>query len=420
MRKKRPEAPGQLLETNGTLRRKCAALAKQLEAHVAQSAVRERELAEARGKLDDNARMRALGELASGMAHDLNNTLGALSLRIELLANDPNSPAAQGDNIEAIRRICTDAAERVRRLQDFARRRDRPLVPIDPAEVVRDAVDLARSELDRAAQLQGRLFDITARLPALPAVRGDVNDLVHVFINLFLNARDAMPDGGKIEVSALVDANRVRFYVSDQGTGIPEEDLRRIFDPFFTTKGDRGTGLGLSIAAAVMARHGGSISAHNRPRGGATFELDLPIAKTRRVTSSRTLAKPPTPSARRVLVVDDDVEHLEATRRVLQAAGQVVVVESSGRGAIQRFESGERFDVVLCDIGMPDPNGWDVVSAISALAPGTIVYMISGWASEIAFDDPRRGLVADILAKPVALERLYRALAEPPRNARNC
>ena len=373
----------------------------------------EDELAVARSHLDDHARLRALGELASGMAHDLNNTLGALSLRVEMLANDPNSRRTQGANIDAIQRICTDAAARVRRLQDFGRRRhDHPLEIIDIAQVAREAIELARPEIDRSAQLDGIPLTIECDVGDLPAVRGDATDLRHVFINLLLNARDAMPRGGRIEIHARRKGHRIHIDVADEGTGIPEAQLSRIFDPFFTTKGERGTGLGLAIAAAVLARHEGQITARNRPQGGALFTLELPTAPLKRVAAP---PRPPAPAQlapRRVLIIDDDKEHLDATCRVLEQAGQKVTAELNGRAAIARFASGEIFDIVLCDIGMPDLNGWEVARAIALTSPTTPIYMISGWANEIDAKDPRRGLVAGVIAKPVSIEMLRSVLLE--------
>ena len=374
----------------------------------------EHALAAARSHLGDNARLRALGELASGMAHDLNNTLGALSLRIELLANDVVCAKAQGDNIDSIRRICADASARVRRLQDFGRRRhDQPLEIIDLGRVIREAIELARPELERVAQLEGIPLDIVAELPELPGVRGDAADLRHVFINLLLNARDAMPSGGRITVTARADGQRIHASVADQGIGIPEAHIDRIFDPFFSTKGQRGTGLGLAIAASVMVRHEGTISARNRPEGGAMIELELPVAPIRRTAVPPKLPAPPVLRHKSVLVIDDDAEHLEATRKVLEQAGQTVTTELSGRAAIERVNKGEKFDIVLCDIGMPDLNGWEVARAISAVSPTTPIFMVSGWANEIDERDPRRKIVAGVLAKPVSLETLYGILGEP-------
>jgi signal transduction histidine kinase/CheY-like chemotaxis protein len=373
----------------------------------------EHALTETRVHLDASARMRALGELASGIAHDLNNTLGALSLRLELLHNDPICRNTHGENIDAIRRICADAAARVRRLQDFGhRRQDRPLDNIDLGQVVREAIDLARPEIERNAQLDEIPLAIHSDVAELPPVRGDASELRHVLINLLLNARDAMPRGGRIQVTAEVTGGRVHIRVADEGVGIPETHLSRIFDPFFSTKGERGTGLGLAIAAAVLERHEGGITACNRPGGGAVLELELPVATTKCLPHRTAVPSALRQPRRHILIVDDDVEHLTAAQEVLEQAGQTVTSEAHGRAAIERIRAGEQFDVVLCDIGMPDVNGWEVARAIALTSPTTPVFMISGWANEIDEKDPRRALVAGVLAKPVSMETLFRALDE--------
>src|SRR5262249_36062455 len=161
-------------------------------------------------------------------------------------------------------------------------------------------------------------------------------------------------------------------------------------------KGERGTGLGLAIAAAVLARHEGAISARNRPAGGAVFELEIPIAPRGRASARKKLPAAAKRKSRRLLIIDDDVDHLAAGREVLEQAGQTVTTEDNGRAAIKRIRAGEQFDAVLCDIGMPDMNGWDVARAITQASPTTPVFMISGWANEIDEKDPRRQLVAGV------------------------
>src|SRR6185369_8405598 len=147
--------------------------------------------------------------------------------------------------------------------------------------------------------------------------------LRHVIVNLLLNARDAMPRGGTIHLAAEHADSRVILNVVDEGRGIPPEHLAKIFDPFFTTKGNRGTGLGLSMAYGVLTRLGGDISAQNRPEGGACFTLSFPVAPR----PSTPVPPPPSsnpPSGRHILVVDDDVDNLEATRMVMELDGQAV------------------------------------------------------------------------------------------------
>jgi CheY-like chemotaxis protein len=367
-----------------------------------------RERVHAASELDDlresllrQERMRAIGELASGVAHDLNNTLHAMSLRLSLIEQSPVCQAEQGSNINALSRIISDAALVVGRLQDFARQRqERPLESVDVAAVVGEAIDIVRTGIEGQSSLEGAPIRIETELASLPPVPGLASDLRHVIVNLLLNARDAMPRGGTIQVSGELADSRVILKVLDEGRGIPPEHLPKIFDPFFTTKGNRGTGLGLSMAYGVLTRLGGDICAENRPGRGACFTLSFPIA-SRPSSPSRPAPSSNPPSGRHILVVDDDIDNLEATRMVMELDGQAVDVARSGSEAIEMLRTGVRYDLVLCDLGMPDMNGWRVAREIHDVAPGTTVYMLTGWAQEIADDDPRRKWVKGVLEKPM-------------------
>jgi signal transduction histidine kinase/CheY-like chemotaxis protein len=371
----------------------------------------EHELDRLRESLVQQERLRAIGELASGVAHDLNNTLHAMSLRLSLVEQSAACQAEQGDNIRALSRIITDAALVVGRLQDFARQRhDRPLESVDVRAVVAEAIDIVRTGIEGQSSLEGTPIRIQTELPDLPPVPGLASDLRHVVVNLLLNARDAMPRGGMIRMVADQQGKRVVLKVLDDGNGIPGEDLAKIFDPFFTTKGKRGTGLGLSMARGVLARLGGDITAENRPEGGACFTLSFPIASYQSRPPALRLPSTP-PAGRHILIIDDDADNLEATRMAIEMEGQEVDIAQNGRDAIDRLRSGVRYDLVFCDLGMPDMNGWRVAREIQDVAPGTTVYMLTGWAQQIADDDPRRRWVKGVLEKPMTRDNLRDLLA---------
>jgi CheY-like chemotaxis protein/two-component sensor histidine kinase len=357
-------------------------------------------------------RLRALGELASGIAHDLNNTLHAMRLRLARLDGCVGSCSEHAEDLRVIGRITADAGARVKRLQDLARRReDVPDERVDLASAVASALEVVRS----AHEDPERRHTLDVRLPPLPPVVGNAAEIAHVFVHVLSNARDAMPAGGRIAIEGRVAPDGgAEITVSDTGTGIPRELLGRIFDPFFTTKGRRGTGLGLSMAASVLRRLGGSISARNGAGGGAVFTLRFPGAPPVAARREERAAPAKLP-ARRVLVVDDDPDNLDAMRLVLEDYGQYVEVTDSGEDAAARVEAGERYDVVLCDLGLGDASGWDVARRIASAAPATRVMLVTGWADEIPRDDPRRRLVSRVLAKPLGAEDLQDVLRDPPQ-----
>jgi signal transduction histidine kinase len=369
------------------------------------------ELEAARKLAFEQERLRAVGELASGVAHDFNNTLNAMSLWIARLGQSAARGPGDQRAIDALARIVSDAAVRVGRLQDFSRcRSDVPEESLSVEDVVRQAVEVCRSELEGNAQRSGLIFRMDTRIASdLPRVRGSGAELRHVFLNLLLNARDAMPRGGTVVIGAARDGDQVVVEVADEGTGIPDEHLSRVFDPFFTTKGNRGTGLGLSIAYRVMERLGGSISAANRPRGGAVFRLAFPVVDAAEAAPASPPEAHPSRSGKSVLVIDDEPDNLDAMRQVLEGMGQKVTTVPSGGEALERLRDA-RFDLVLCDVGMPDMNGWQVAEHIREVAPGTPVYMVTGWAKELAPDDPHLELIEGVLPKPIELETLARVV----------
>jgi CheY-like chemotaxis protein len=198
--------------------------------------------------------------------------------------------------------------------------------------------------------------------------------------------------------------------VEDEGQGIPPEYLNRIFDPFFSTKGEHGTGLGLSIACAAMARIGGTISATNRPKGGAMFTLSFPIAYAKPIRKAQHDSARVMP--RQVLVTDDDPDNLKALCTLLESKGHHVITAHSGSEALEiLLEGNSQVDVVLCDLGMPLVNGWEIAQRVKSLKGPPSFYLVTGWAAEIPADDPRRRLVDAVIAKPVDPNILDQLLA---------
>lgn len=373
----------------------------------------ENELAAAHEAQFHAERMRSLGALSSGLAHDINNSLNALKLHLSVLSLNPGKLP---DKLPTLNRIVDDCALLVKRLQDFARqRRDPPLGRCHIEKVIDEAVQTVHTELVEKTAMIDKPVTIEVDTPTLPAVPGDPVELRHVFVNLLLNAREAMPNGGKIEITGHVADDRVVVSVVDEGEGIRPEVIGRLFDPFFTTKGMRGTGLGLATAYGVMSRLGGDIRAENRPEGGAIFTVTFPAAagakenKPRRAATTNGASMP-----RRILAIDDHPENIEPLKTLFETKGHRVDVAFSGADAIERVRRGDVYDLVLCDVGMPEMNGWQVAERLRGMTPGVAIYLITGWAQEIPPDEPRRALIDGLIAKPVNLERLEKIIARPP------
>ena len=351
-------------------------------------------------------RMHAMGVVASGLAHDLNHSLNVIALRIATLRADPRFDPAQR-SLEGLGQVVDEAAATVARLQDLARRRrDRPAESVDLTGVLLGAVEMARTALDGT----GAALRIDDEVPPLPMVRGTAAELSHLFADLLANARESTRQGGTVEVRARAARGCVVVTIADQGAGIPEENLSRVFDPFFSTSETRETGLVLSIAFGLMQRLGGSIAAANRPGGGSAYTLTFPLASAQ---PRREQQKAQRPRKASVLLVDDESDNLEVLEELLEMEGHRVETAASGKAAVERFQRGERYDLVLCDVGMPQMSGWQVVRELRRIAPSARIWLLTGWANEISEHDPRLGDVQGVLGKPLDMDQLRSLLGDP-------
>ncbi|HYV65445.1 MAG TPA: response regulator [Myxococcales bacterium] len=371
------------------------------------------DLHEAHEALHQRHRTEAIGEIASGVAHDLNNALNVMRLRLDLLRRELGD-RPQSKHLPALAQIVEDAAARVARVHELSHRSaDGRIEPLDLRKVIPEALALSRTELEQRELVSGKPFRLISRLPELPPVRANAAELKHVFVNLVLNSRDAMPLGGTIFVQGWRDGDFAVISVSDEGTGIPEEHLERVFEPFFSTKGETGTGLGLSMARAAMARLGGSIVARNRQPLGVEFVLRFPLDVERKAPAlAPAPSEPPLGPGRslRVLLVDDDPDCLEVTQAVLEAEGLSVKTASSGKEAL-RILHDQPYDLLLCDIGMPEMSGWQVAQEARLKWPAVPIYMVTGWGNEFTKEDSHPCAVEGVLGKPLDVRELRGAIA---------
>jgi signal transduction histidine kinase/CheY-like chemotaxis protein len=368
------------------------------------------ELTLVRERLGLRERLRRVGELTAGVAHDVNNALNALRLRLELVK--PREPRDE-ENMAAMRRVLADATLRLASLQDTGRRptATRSAITTSLRRVVHDAVALFRPATARG---KGGVR-VRVAVPALRLTGASAAELRHVFLNLLLNARDAMPTGGVITIDARQTTEGVVVRVSDEGTGIPVEILPRIFEPFFTTKAERGSGLGLFTARNVMARLGGSISASNRESGGAVVTLTFPRAARAGASAAAVLAarraRPTRAAGSQVLVVDDDDESRKALVAVLSGWGLAVTAAATGGEALMRVDRGLVPDLVLCELALPDAGAFELAAGIRQRGLEPLFHMLTGDGFELSHH-PQRDLVDGVLTKPIAARDL--AALVPP------
>ncbi|MGH8249227.1 MAG: response regulator [Steroidobacteraceae bacterium] len=367
-------------------------------------------------------RLRALGQMASGIAHDINNAISPVSLYVaSLLEREPTLSTRARGQLETIQRAIDDVTRTVQRMREFYRRRDKPadVGSVDLNALCREVIDLTRARGANDAQERGALIEMRAELSPEPVwVRGVDGEIRDALVNLIFNAVDAMPEGGVLTIHAAaaqaIDPGLASVEVGDTGVGMDEATRTRCMEPFFTTKGERGTGMGLAMVYGMVERHAGQIEIETAVGRGSVVRLLLPASTAD--AASPVAPKPQTPGRLlRLLVVDDDPLLIQSLRDTLELEGHSVTVADGGQSGIDAFMTaqsrGEQPDVVITDLGMPHLDGRAVAAAVKALDARTPVILLTGWGARLTTDSDIPVGVDRVLSKPPRLPELRQALA---------
>jgi signal transduction histidine kinase/ActR/RegA family two-component response regulator len=384
-------------------------------------------LRQAQQALIQQERLRALGQMASGIAHDINNAISPISLYTESLLEQETNLSSRGrDHLVTIQRAIDDVAQTVARMREFYRPHEQGLqqTEIDLNALVQQVAHLTRARWNDMPQRRGIMIELkTALEPNLPTVRGAENEIRDALTNLIFNAVDAMPDGGAIEARTHIaepaapgGTPRVELTVRDSGIGMDEQTRRRCLEPFFTTKGERGTGLGLAMVYGMAQRHDATLDVESEPGVGTTIRLRFPTPVDVKPTVSAPAAQPAQPRRLRILLVDDDALLIESLRSTLEDDGHRVTAAGGGQAGIDQFnealQSAEPFEVVITDLGMPYVDGRQVIASVRAASPATPIILMTGWGQHMGADNERPPPVDRLLSKPPRLRELRAALAE--------
>jgi signal transduction histidine kinase/ActR/RegA family two-component response regulator len=380
------------------------------------------------GAVMQQERLRALGQMASGIAHDINNAISPVSLYVDaLLTHETGFSDRARKQLEIIQRAVDDVAHTVARMGEFYRQGkgygQMELAPVSVTQAFREVLELTRARWSDMAQQRGAVIETKVESEGeCPVVLALASELREALINLILNATDAMPDGGTLTLRAghALEAGkgisrRVFIEVSDTGNGMDEATRRRCLEPFFTTKGDRGSGLGLAMVYGIAQRHGADIEIISGLGEGTTFRITFPLTSpTAQSTGSLRIQK--IPRQTKILLIDDDPVLLTSLREVLVHDGHQVQTASGGRVGIEAFrdalKAGKPFPVVITDLGMPHVDGRAVAAAIKAAAPTTSVIMLTGWGQRlVASGETPEGVFA-VVSKPPRIAELRQVLAE--------
>jgi PAS domain S-box-containing protein len=373
------------------------------------------ELEQTQQHMIQQERLRALGQMASGIAHEFNDALSPIMGFSELFMVRPNilaDPTKAKRYLEGIRTAAEDAAHVVSRLREFYRARQQvdDSEPIDLNALISHTVALTQPKWRGQAQANGVSVRVTTDLHGEPRIAGDAPSLRDVLTNLIFNAVDAMPSGGRVLIHTGEENGRAIMQIIDTGTGMPEEVIKRCLDPFFSTKGEKGTGLGLSLVHGIVERHGGTMDIQSQVGKGTVFTLDFPLTDAPVPFAMPTETDHLNVRKLKILAADDDRAVLAVIEAILQAEGHDVVVANSAREGFEELGK-DRKDLVVTDLAMPLMNGDKFAQVIKRMHPGTPVVLLTGFA-EMLTDSEFSGAVDIVLSKPVSPAKLREAFEQ--------
>jgi signal transduction histidine kinase/ActR/RegA family two-component response regulator len=362
-------------------------------------------------------KLSALGELASGVAHNFNNTLTGILARAQLML-ETDDPEEIGHGLRLIIKTAEDGAKTVKRIQDFARqRRDQDFVHLDVDQLMLEVAEITRPRWKDRAEAENVHIKLIRQISSNAVIMGDAGELREVLVNMVFNAVDAMPLGGTLTLSTGEAGEEVEICVTDTGTGMSEEVRSRIFDPFFTTKGKAGMGLGLSVSYGIIRRHEGAVAVESEVGRGTTFRMRFPKAGEAALPLKAVPAPLP-PSHRtghlRILVVDDEDYVRELLSDILEREGCEVVLAAEGREAVELFEA-QAFDAVFTDVGLPGMSGWELARFVRERDSVVALAVITGWGDTISPEEQASAQADWVVPKPFSVERIAGLVQEISR-----
>ncbi len=360
-------------------------------------------------------RLKSMGQLATGVAHDFNNILSAILGRIQLLKQKPNDLKMVLSCAQLIEQAVDQGIHAIRRIQEITRvRQDRMTALSLPLNrLIDDAIEITRYAWKDQAQKNGITIRIKKELQARDSLFP--SDLREVFMNLILNAVDAMPKGGILSIRTQPEPfdqgeEGIKIVFEDTGIGIPKNILKHVTEPFYTTKGTLGTGLGLSIVTKEITNLGGTFNIESQEGKGTRVILRIPLPKDAHETEPISLkpASAEGPKKKGALLVVDDEPALTGIFRDLFASRDIeVVTANSAEEALKIFTgNAEAFALIFTDLGMPGMNGWDLVKKIRGMDRDIPIVLMTGWGLEISEEERVKAEVTEIISKPLTLQTI--------------
>jgi len=365
-------------------------------------------------------RIDSIGNLAGGIAHDFNNILTSILGSTAIMKRKMRKSNTWYHFADIIETAAKRGAGLTRQLLTFARKSTPQVRPVIVNDIVEETLRLFERSIDKSIAVRKDLSDDMA------IIKGDDGQIQQALLNLLINARDAMPNGGTIEISSQIVGSDVHhssvfgepragdfasIIVRDNGVGMNQEVQQRIFEPFFTTK-EKGTGLGLSVVYGVVNSHGGFITMQSDPERGSQFSMFFPLLADREKFQRALKQQRLQQGHERILVVDDEEHVSEMISRMLQHLGYKVLVVHSGQEALVLFGKKTRIDAVILDMNMPTMSGKETFERLKEIRPDVRVIVSTGYSNESLEPTPLNNLVDGFLQKPYQMEELSKVLRE--------
>ena len=357
-------------------------------------------------KLLETERLSAIGEMAGGIAHDLNNALQSIIGNIEIASYKSGNEAPIRKYLEAMRKAAEDSSERVKSLQRFSgfieSKDDHQTIYLH--EIVNDVVEQIRPLWKSNAEKSGIKYKIEKKITNKIKLNVSISEIRSVFYNLIKNGLEAMPDGGFIKINSKLKNNMAAVYIEDAGIGMDENTVKRIFQPYFSTKGvDYNRGLGLSNVFGIVKEHNGEISViRSEPGNGTTIELLLPIDEVVNEEEG-IIIEDEKGRRKRILWVDDDIKVLDIVEEMFNFYEIDGKVSFNPKEALEEIEE-DKYDLVITDIGMPGMNGWELAERIKEKTKGKQkVAVVTGWGDQLSSDLKEKHNVIKIITKPFSI-----------------
>ncbi len=371
------------------------------------------ELKETQKQLLQNERLKSLGQMASGIAHDINNSLAPILGYADLLLNNKSNEKIS-KQLGMIKTASLDIKRTIEHLREFYRAKDYDelLDYIDVNKLVQSALDLTRHRWKNIPESEGKSIRIKTDMQRhLPFIKGNESQLRESLINLIMNSSDAMNNEGTLIFRTYESNNKIVIEIIDNGSGMDEITKQHCLDPFYSTKGSKGTGLGLSMVYGIVKRHDGEIQIESEKNHGTTIRLlfNYEVDSVINVSSQSSIKS----KQLNILCIDDDENVLEILKNILLDLDHKVTISRTGNEAISFFmgslSNSQPFDVVITDLGMPDMDGSQLAKTIKLIDPEKPVILLTGWGSFI--ESEKMPEVDCILSKPITVEDISISLS---------